>query len=500
MLVGLNISFLYLIGSKGRMNWRRLLIGLVALILLWGLIVTGSRGAAFALIFLACFHVIVLGRRLILPLLLCFLLLLVVPNPVKERLLYFRFAQTGDMHPFERIDIWKQSAKIMVDHPVLGVSLGNFEDHTYSYNFPVERFPARYAMRFKKAHNGLLQIGAELGIPGLLTILWILIVLFRRTLKGLRVQSEGGLRPYLYIAATSLVALAVHGMVSNNISSPPIVVLALTLTCVVSHIYQIGSRPSPNRLKRWIPLIERQFQTVTLPIALLVLVVFLICFWPFFCLNPYIASQHFKRSQAWMKSRKIEMAEKALKKAIYYCPEQPYYYQAFGRIHTFRFENAPLEEHIEKAITNFSRAIDINAEQPDFYFDLAQAMEAAQGIAVRKEFLTPTVLHNYRKAISLAPKNPFYRFNLALFYLQIKSPLLAIELLKEAIALEPNFINAHFFLAKIYGKIGKEKKSRQEVRTVELLRKRFEKYTPFTHYERLLFMMPEDFLGKIRGT
>jgi tetratricopeptide (TPR) repeat protein len=287
-------------------------------------------------------------------------------------------------------------------------------------------------------------------------------------------------------------------MVSNNISSPPIVVLAITLSSIIFHIYQIGLKRKTKPLRRWVPLIGRQF--LTLPLLLLVLIVILIGFWPFFCLNPFLANLHYKRSQALIASGKIETAEKKLKRAIYYIPEQPYYYQALGRIHLFRFKNTPLEEHIEKAITNFSRAIDINERQPEFYREVAQAMEAAQGIAIKEESLTPMVLNYYKKAISLAPKNPFYRFNLANYYRKIDSPIKAIRSLKEAIGLEPNFINAHFYLAKIYGNIAKEKESLYEERTVELLRKRFESYNPPTHYERLLLMMPEEFLGKAGET
>jgi len=494
MLVGLNIAFLHFLWGQGKRGWLHWFTGVIGLVILWGIIVTGSRSVAIAMIFLACFHVINLGRRWIPALVVYFLILWIIPNPVGERLLQFRFSEASDVHPMERIEIWKQSARIMLDNPVLGVSLGNFEDHTYPYNFPVDRSVARYGMRFTTAHNGLLQIGAEMGIPGLLTILWILFVIFKKALMGFRIHRENDTSFYLYIASTSLLAIAIPGLMSDNISSPPVVLLGLTMTAFICHISRIDKGPSYIHPGKWMTFFEGNMAIT--PLCALFLVVILICFFPFFCLNPYLGDLHFKKARVDIEEGRLEGAENSIKKAIYYCPEQPYYYQALGKINLIKYERFPSEENINDAISNFSKAIDINPRQPDFSFDMAKALESVRGIAYRIEELKQKVIRYYGDAISLAPKNPFYPFNLAIFYLKVGHPQMAIEYLKRAIDLEPNFINAHYLLSRIYLKQNLREKAREEEMVLNSLLKRFEKYTPRSLYEKLLFMKPESFFGK----
>src|SRR5438477_222273 len=67
-----------------------------------------------------------------------------------------------------RMKIWKRGIAYMLDRPMLGVGMGNFPTAEGTLS-PLARAGERgRGVRWGAAHNTFVQIGAELGIPGLL--------------------------------------------------------------------------------------------------------------------------------------------------------------------------------------------------------------------------------------------------------------------------------------------------------------------------------------------
>ena len=66
------------------------------------------------------------------------------------------------------------------DHPAFGVGIGNFR--SVSRHYVTDEYPQlrRWAPRGQNAHNNFLQILGELGIPGLLAFLWLVVPVVRR--------------------------------------------------------------------------------------------------------------------------------------------------------------------------------------------------------------------------------------------------------------------------------------------------------------------------------
>jgi O-antigen ligase len=62
----------------------------------------------------------------------------------------------------QRVTYWKETAKIIMSHPLIGIGMGNF-------NLNISRY----------AHNSYLQIWAEMGILGLSSFLWLLSSIFK---------------------------------------------------------------------------------------------------------------------------------------------------------------------------------------------------------------------------------------------------------------------------------------------------------------------------------
>jgi len=175
---------LYVVLTQRRLVVRGLaLVGLVVLAV--GEIRSGSRGG-----FLACLAVV------------AFVLLRLTTVPARARLaglvvvLVVVGATSTDKywtqmqsiaHPNEdynttsdagRMKTWERGLVYMVSHPVLGVGAGNFPvaEGTIS---PLARLQERgIGVRWGAAHNSFLQVGAELGIPGLLLFIGLLATAF----------------------------------------------------------------------------------------------------------------------------------------------------------------------------------------------------------------------------------------------------------------------------------------------------------------------------------
>ncbi|MGD8395435.1 MAG: O-antigen ligase family protein, partial [Candidatus Eiseniibacteriota bacterium] len=116
-----------------------------------------------------------------------------------------------------RLDAWKGGIHMMADSPIFGVGLGNF-NRTYGtlYNTINTRWTA--------AHSMYIQFIAELGVPGLIYIVTVIILTFRtlarvrracdrrdepeyRTLQAITRGAECGFVAYL-ISTTFLNSMA----------------------------------------------------------------------------------------------------------------------------------------------------------------------------------------------------------------------------------------------------------------------------------------------------
>ena len=107
-----------------------------------------------------------------------------------------------------RYGLWRNTASMVKDHPLLGVGLGNWEYHYPAYargdHVNVNAAPRR-------PHNDLLWILSETGVLGLLAYLFLIAVTFRQALQVIRVGS-GGDRLFALAMLAVMVAHLVDGM------------------------------------------------------------------------------------------------------------------------------------------------------------------------------------------------------------------------------------------------------------------------------------------------
>ena len=123
---------------------------------------------------------------------------LAIVGALPERLNPLR--QTGGF----RIDLWLSSLQMLHDHPLFGVGLDNF---VYQYqNYLREGAVAE--PNLSHPHNWMLNFWLEMGLPGLIAFVWLIVTFARRAV-----------RQRTWLAAGALGAMAdmlTHGLIDNS--------------------------------------------------------------------------------------------------------------------------------------------------------------------------------------------------------------------------------------------------------------------------------------------
>jgi len=164
----------------------RILAGAGLAVLAVGLIRSGSRGGLIAMLAVAIFVLLgfttIPARARVAGIV---VILTVVFAAASNR--YWTQMQTI-LNPHEdynltseegRLKVWKRGIGYLMEHPLLGVGGENFAvaEGTIS---PLARLQERgRGVRWGAAHNTFVQVGAELGVPGLLLFIGLLVTAFR---------------------------------------------------------------------------------------------------------------------------------------------------------------------------------------------------------------------------------------------------------------------------------------------------------------------------------
>lgn len=93
-----------------------------------------------------------------------------------------------------RIQAWKRGLGYMLDFPLLGVGVGAFgvAEGRLSDLAVAARQSGRANVRWMAAHNSFVEIGAEMGVPGLLLFGSLCVLLFSGARRLARTVSAGG--------------------------------------------------------------------------------------------------------------------------------------------------------------------------------------------------------------------------------------------------------------------------------------------------------------------
>jgi len=135
---------------------------LSAIILIIGIVISQSRGGYITLILTTIFIILFLVKKRVLGLTISALVVtgifVLAPASYVERMQTITGSaleegETG----YGRITLWKAGLKVMIDHPIAGVGLGQY-DAAYGY-----KYHRKGDRKWRVAHNSYISVGAEIG-------------------------------------------------------------------------------------------------------------------------------------------------------------------------------------------------------------------------------------------------------------------------------------------------------------------------------------------------
>jgi putative inorganic carbon (HCO3(-)) transporter len=154
-----------------------------------------------------------------------------------------------------RLEVWKRGIGYMIQRPVLGVGANAFPMAEGMISPLASRQEMGQGLKWSAAHNSFVQVGAELGVPGLLAFLALLAAAFRVTLTLSRARAPDGVpAPHGALAqalTATLVGYCVSGFFLSQAYSAflySVLGLVTALGCVTAHPAGSPSAPaSPRR-------------------------------------------------------------------------------------------------------------------------------------------------------------------------------------------------------------------------------------------------------------
>jgi O-antigen ligase len=141
---------------------------------------------------------------------------------VTKRLESIRYtsAETGD----DRLALWRETPRIVADHPLFGVGAGNYPVASGRYGI----VPSASSDRFEHAHDVPLTIAAERGLVGLTALVWGTVALAVTLLRACR-RRTGLERGMAFGIAAALGGFALQGIVDYVLGTNVILALLFVL-------------------------------------------------------------------------------------------------------------------------------------------------------------------------------------------------------------------------------------------------------------------------------
>jgi O-antigen ligase len=251
----------YFIAKRGRPLYRLLALGAL-MIFIVGLVRSGSRGGFLAFLAVGVF-LLVKHKGIPVRLRVGSVILAVVVMSAFGTAQYWTLMQSI-LHPETdynwsgnsdrgRMEIWKRGIGYMLSHPLTGVGPDDFEYAEGQSQFNQDRLAQGRGWAYAAPHNSFVQIGAELGVTGLLLFVAILYSLFRymnQAAKAIRARAGPGANDRVAMAMAvfgSLLAYMIAGFfLSQGYAAMLYGLLGLGVGLVKVFVLEAPTAPAPK--------------------------------------------------------------------------------------------------------------------------------------------------------------------------------------------------------------------------------------------------------------
>lgn len=242
---------------------KRTLLGFAAAVMAGAVLLSASRGGVISLAAgAAAFGLMLISTRAakknLFPLVLvgCIALIGAASIGIGPLLARSTDLATGDLASEFRWPVWKDTARMIADFPVLGVGMGCFR-----YIFPAYKtLPVQ--LLFTHTENEYLQLLAEMGIVGFSIGAIFIVLILKTSFRGLKGKRSTYSRGMIIGLTAAVIGMLVHSLVDFNLHVPSngmLFAMILGILVVLSSMHISGIRrissaawlkiPSPRLLK-----------------------------------------------------------------------------------------------------------------------------------------------------------------------------------------------------------------------------------------------------------
>jgi tetratricopeptide (TPR) repeat protein len=444
----------------------------VLVVLLSAIVSTGSRGGVLVvLVGTAVVLSIRFGRRSVMALLVFFLAMLLLPNPLRDRI----WAE-HQINPeaYARWQMWGQSVLEMADHP-LGIGLGLYQYAAPRYMFPIEGQIVRYAKIATTAHNEYLQMGVELGIISLPIFVWGLYLVGREARRALIERMHRSQRGLLVGLVAATVTLLSHASVDSTFHEPA---LALLLTVCVALLLSARRliRPESDRPPAAIAISSRPVWAV-ISIGLFAVMTGEI-------LRLGLAWQAYELGSKAAVHRDYPRAIAGYRTAVELDPGKAFYHNALASGYFQLFERTKEVSAAEASVRELHVAISLNpldgrlaALLGHVCTSLINSDVPEMTSAGRRALLFSVARAAYEQAEKLEPYVPFYRLELGRLALAMGERTVAESWVRGAVDMEPNFLPGREWLSRLYLASGRVEEANRQVTEIRTRQQRYAAWT-----------------------
>jgi len=480
LIVPLPLAISLFFACQNRRHKTLLLVGILAMG--GSLILTFTRGSYLAIgissIFMFILYLVSQGKGfikehkkifiLVLALILLVTFLFALPNPlnkpgtviskIKGRISVTQFTQGSSLK--RRIAIWKFTGMMIKDHPILGSGIGTFKYN--SLNYQAKFFDQGENRRLypygiaDKVHNEYLQLGAEIGILGLGIFFWLIITCFYYGIKLLKRLKDKYKQGIVIGLMGGVMAVLVDAIFGFPLHLPATLVLFwLFIGLIISIEYSeqeikveemkgAGSKAATDsgqsNIYRFKPLLY--LVIILLSLFLCVMVA-----------RPFVSQVYEFYGVEYAKKADHDTASKNFQEALKWNPYFGMVYYNLGQIISQKGIYTPAIENFEKA-GKYMDHPDLPGRLAYLYLKKGQQDKA---IAKLKQAIS------YQKIEKSMV--PLYT-DLGNNYMRVGRYKPAEIAFKNALKIDPDFVNAHYGLAGDYLRQNKLDEAQEELQKV----------------------------------
>jgi tetratricopeptide (TPR) repeat protein len=346
----------------------------------------------------------------------------------------------------DRLSFLYSALAMFVDHPITGTGLSTFRDAYSAYRRADYYIDGPGNAQFitvpEAAHDEYANVLATQGVIGFLAYLLLIGAAFRILIINIRkvedLPSDFSRNYYLALLG-GLSAYLIQTIFNfGEINNLFLFYLLLGLIFSTDTIFQISFS------------IRGMAAKTAEIIFIFVMLVLLAFVFNYGVINEGQADFYLKNAKQDDLNRNYTQAEKDYQLAIAARPQEYSIYQLYGDF--LLSISAPSSDTImlQRAIDNYQEVIRLNNNYPSTYHNLGLAYLQMYRLT-KKPLYGELAKKAYQLSVDKAPNNPRYPYEYArILHSDFNDPAAAIALLKQAIAIDPDYQEPHDYLDFIY--------------------------------------------------